>query len=276
VILPSIESLPFPPYYEVCLRGPDHFGHAHYTHKRKPYAYGSDVAVKEPVLNRTATSLIGGRILAQKLAQKTPLTLEILTGELGGGIPISDDHPLKEAAVRGAELIINQGWEIARTVVSGTVTRKMDQKLCAPNMLPVFIPYRIDGVNAAEFCGMDLIYTIAGGQFNTPAGMAFHYRRPVHSLYHSVSGDSSDPFSVEVYFSDIPDEDREVQIEGLKRLVALRNTLFETLMEERLNDEVDAMVARLKSEDLLSDEIIEAAKTYEEARAEAANGASYD
>lgn len=265
--LPSISILPFPAFYDVVNR---YSGTTHYSHGNGQYCYGSDTMFTVPLKSRTASSLIGGRVIADKLSKETPLTLDMLTGELGGAQPIPDDHPLKATAVRAASLILAAGWQFAWNVADGHFTLEMDRQLSENDELPAFIPKTFtyagpEDTWTATFAGMDLIFTLAGGQFTVPAGMAFHYLGKSPTPSPIDGGPQSCSFSVEVYFQSVPEEHRAEQITGLRQLIMDRNQIFELIAEQSLTAEIARIIGILTEEKLLEESIIEAAQKYDEA-----------
>lgn len=267
--LPHISALPFPAFYNVDNR---YRKSTCYTHNNAQYCYSSDTMFTVALKNRTANSLIGGRVLAEKLSRQTPLTVEILTGELGGAAPIPDDHPLKAAAVRATALILRAGWKFAHYVADGKSTIEMDKQLIDNDELPSFIPKTFGysdetGPWKATFTSMDLIFTLAGGQFTVPAGMAFHYHCTTRIPSPIDGGPQSQQFSLEVYFQSVPDDQREVHINGLRQLITDRNQIFELNADARLTSEINLIVSELKEAGLITAEIMEAAKQYDAAQA---------
>lgn len=210
------------------------------------YAPSSHPSAALPVKVRTGNALVGGRVLAEQLAKITPLTLDILTGEMGGGQPLLDDHPLKAAAVRAVEILIHDGWLIAEHVGDGTYASLMDAALINQEKLPSFLPQKIiHDDQEYVFIGMDLLYAMAGGQFSIPAGMCFHYTVP--------GCDSFSPqwLTATVFHAEIPEEHKEAQMEGLRQLITDRNQIFETLITERIGVVCDSIKQTLLEDGLL-------------------------
>lgn len=278
--LPTAEELKLPAFYEIVDREGYPEKDQQYVRQSVQYCYSAHSMVTQPVLMRTANSLIGGRILAQKLAALTPLTLDILTGEMGGAPPLPKEHPLKGAAVAATTQLLHIGWGLARWVASTDCTATLDARVIKERKLPGFIPTAIqfetpEGVvYRCRPPTTQLIYILAGGQFTVPAGMAFSY----HCVPEET--DSGEPLvtngapsitrlTAEVYFDSIPAEARDTQIAGLRQLITDRNQIFEELIEHRLSGWIKGLATQLERDGLLGPEVTEAAKAYAEAHADA-------
>lgn len=132
-------------------------------------------AIQQPMAVRSASTFISGQVVAKRLAENAPFTVEDLAGELGGGVPLPLNDPRKDLLVVTAASILDTVWETMPSWAS-RLPEWLDEDLRDVVGTPDTPFPEIDPtIEGHAFQKVRLLYQARGGVFTLLAGLMFDY-----------------------------------------------------------------------------------------------------